>query len=131
MHANASSCQVFCTPHIHVPIYLEKPPSSGHTRIRTYHFPFLWFYLNSTLICTLMHLSQPPVKNMLSSKGWNLKAKTFLPCPDSGAKMSSLLQKTPMTQNRPFQICHLPQVLCVKMSLSAKSSIRKSVSPTK
>ena len=41
-----------------------------------------------------MHLSQPPVKNMLSSKGWNFKAKTFLPCPDSGAKMSSSLQKS-------------------------------------
>lgn len=91
-------------------------------------------FTSGTLICTFTHLSQPPVKNMLSSKGWNFKAKTFLPCPDSGAKMSSLLQKksigvkienTPETE----QLGHsdLP-FACVKRSLSVKTLIWKCVS---
>ena len=41
---------------------------------------------------TLTQQSQPPVRNTLSSNGWNLTANTFLPCPDSGVKKWSLLK---------------------------------------
>ena len=120
------SCQAFCTPCVR--IYLANLTALIVTRLGP-QISFLFFRVlpKLHLICTFMHLSQPPVKNMLSSKGWNFKAKTFLPCPDSGAKMSSLLQKRafigvnaiiiekiPMTQNRPFQICPWQMSLCTK-----------------
>lgn len=41
---------------------------------------------------TFKHLSQPPVRKTLSLKGWNFTAKTFLPWPTPGAKMSSALE---------------------------------------
>ena len=50
-------------------------------------------WTSSDSVHTLIHRSQPPVKNILSSNGWNLTANTFLPCPASGAKTPCLKKK--------------------------------------
>ena len=63
--------------------------------------PWKFLWLSTASFCylhTLIQRSQPPVKNILSSNGWNLRANTFLPCPSSGAKTPSSLQK-PKTKN--------------------------------